>query len=172
MGRRPKRPTKATIKTAAAPTINKAEVRLAIAVLFALWIVVVFVAGWGDYRVGVLESDISIWNSAECKFADAIHIIGVILSIAIIIVISILQFAYLKSKLLTWIIVGIPVLALVIASADSADLNAGSGGSLVHCVATVVVVSVGITLIPFFLLAAAIIRVAGNMWHFVFGKRK
>jgi len=92
--------------------VNKIGARRIIIVLAFAWISLVVCAAWGNYEHEWIMHRWETFNQSECDFAGTIMVLGSLGSFLIFIGILIIQFKFVKSKLVTWILGATPIIAI------------------------------------------------------------
>jgi len=142
--------------------INKIGPRRIIIVLAFAWVSLVVCAAWGNYEHEWIMHRWETFNQAECDFAGTIMVLGSLGSFLIFIGILIIQFKFVKSKLVTWILGATPIIAiLVFASVDDLEWDDTATnlqiGKFIGCVALSVMMDYILLILPFIMAARAVI---------------
>ena len=161
--------------------INKIGPRRIIIVLAFAWISLVVCGAWGSYEqdwiMHVTHNEIGPFPQADYDFAETMMVLGLLGSFLIFVGILIMQFKFVKSKLVTWMLGAIPITAILVICSDAPDAYSGWDdtttslqiGKFVGYVAFFVMMDYLLLILPFIIAARTIIGIIRTILRSLLG---
>lgn len=164
--------------------IDKIGPRRIIVALAFVWISLVVCSAWGDYeRDWIMHRThvdvIGPFPQSEYDFAGSMWLLGFFGSFLILIGILIIQFKFVKSKLVTWILGATPIIAVSVLLSGPMPDDSGwddtttslQMGNFIGYVALTVLLNYIFLILPFIVAARAVIGVIRTILRSLLGLR-
>jgi len=161
--------------------VNKIGPRRIIIVLALAWISLVVCSAWGNYETDWLMHHMHVenvlFNQADYDFAETMMVLGLFGSFLIFIGILIIQFKFVKSKLVTWFLGAIPVTAILLLFSGPSDAYSGwddttttiQMGRFIWHVGFAVLMNYLLLILPFIIAARTIIGIIRTILRSLLG---
>jgi hypothetical protein len=164
--------------------VNKIGPRRIIIFLAFAWISLVVCSAWGSYEqdwiMNVTHAQVAgPFPQADYDFAEAMMVLGLLASFLIFVGILIVQFKFVKSKLVTWMLGAIPITAILVIFSDSPDAYSGWDdtttslqiGKFIGYVGMSVLMNYLLLILPFIIAARTAIGIVRTILRSLLGLR-
>jgi hypothetical protein len=161
--------------------VNKIGPRRIIIVLAFAWISLVVCSAWGDYETDWLmhhsHVEMVLFRQADYDFAETMMVLGLLGSFLIFVGILIMQFKFVKSKLVTWMLGAIPITAILVIFSDAPDAYSGWDdtttslqiGKFIGYVGMSVLMNYLLLILPFIIAARTVIGIIRTILRSLLG---